>query len=113
MCSGCCNRGLFFHSGKEFSNVVCTLLVIGREWVLEQVAAQGKTETVTFPVKGVEGSRSLFPICLSVDAQEQVLWGHQEVVWVFFLFFEVVLQRILLVVSRSSVAGCILYNGCK
>jgi len=59
MCRGCRVRGLFFESGKEFSIVLCSLFIIGWEWMLEQVVAWGKSETV--PVKGVEDSRSLFP----------------------------------------------------
>ena len=37
MCSGCRGRGLFFQFGKEFCNILCTLLIVGWKWVLEQV----------------------------------------------------------------------------
>ena len=56
VCSGCGGRSLFFHSGKEFSNVLCTFLIVGKEWVLEKVMAQGESKAV--PVEGVEGRGS-------------------------------------------------------
>jgi len=55
MCSGCGGRSLFFHSWKEFGNVLCTFLIIGWEWMLEKMVAWGKPNAV--PVKGVEFSR--------------------------------------------------------
>ena len=84
MCSGCGGRSLFFHSGKEFSNVLCTFLVIGREWVLEKVVAEGKSEAM--PVKVVEGSRSFRPDSFAWRCVRTCLLGWKRGSVVMFVF---------------------------
>ena len=51
--------------------------------MLEKVVAQGKSKAV--PVEGVEGTRSFHPDSY-VWRLERVVWGSEEVVWLFLYF---------------------------
>jgi len=84
MYSGCRDRSLYFQSGKELSNVLCTHLVIGWEYVLNRWWPRENLKQCQLRRLRVSGP--CLQIRSSEDALERGFSGSKEVVWIFLYF---------------------------